>query len=300
MSSPKPFFTVVIPTYNARRTLEKTLESVFAQTFARFEVIVVDNHSTDGTDALLAEVNDTRMAVEHVHNDGVIGHSRNVGIREARSEWIAFLDADDTWRPHSGSTGQERVSERPKRVLAAHDVLFVEGSRPKTTRPCRTERANVYESLLFVRNSIVTSAAVVRRDAVLAVDGFSERPDFVTVEDLDLWLRLAREGDFIFIPETLGEWYRHESNLSGQALIQAAASVAVRQSHLERWIEDNPGETRRARRLKSMIWSGASHTLVKSRHFTTGRRFALRSLSEDPLNLKAWVCLGLATSHIPL
>ncbi len=77
-----PFFSVVIPTYNAWNTLGETLDSVFAQTFHNLEVVAVDNCSTDGTAELLMNRADPRLSVVRVHNGGVIAYSRNVGLRQ--------------------------------------------------------------------------------------------------------------------------------------------------------------------------------------------------------------------------
>ena len=92
-----PFFTVVIPTFNCADYLERALKSVFSQTCQNFEIIVVDNSSTDHTNRVLKSYNDKRLTVIEVNNNGIIALSRNKGIENAKGDWIAFLDADDLW-----------------------------------------------------------------------------------------------------------------------------------------------------------------------------------------------------------
>ena len=125
-------FSVVIPTYNRALMLRHALESVLAQTFGGFEVLVVDNHSDDDTLDVVASFNDPRIRVLGVHNHGVIAVSRNLGIRESRGEWIAFLDSDDTWRSDKLRCIHESLAGRKPPVLVAHDVLITENGKART------------------------------------------------------------------------------------------------------------------------------------------------------------------------
>src|SRR5450759_2358523 len=92
-----PLVSVVIPTYNHARFLGRALQSVLDQTYTNWEAIVVDNHSQDHTGEVVEAFADPRITLLKVHNGGVIATSRNMGIRRARGEWIAFLDSDDWW-----------------------------------------------------------------------------------------------------------------------------------------------------------------------------------------------------------
>ena len=92
-----PIVSIVIPTYNHAKFIGKALESVIDQTYKNWEAIVIDNNSTDDTDKVINQYNDPRIKYLKINNDGVIAKSRNQGIREAKGEWIAFLDSDDWW-----------------------------------------------------------------------------------------------------------------------------------------------------------------------------------------------------------
>ena len=85
-----PLVSIVIPTYNHARYLGRALQSVLDQTYINWEAIIIDNHSTDNTDQLVASFSDSRIIYLKIHNNGVIASSRNAGIREAKGEWIAF------------------------------------------------------------------------------------------------------------------------------------------------------------------------------------------------------------------
>ncbi len=92
--------SVVIPTYNHARFLGRALQSVMDQTYKNWEVIIIDNHSQDNTDEIVEAFKDPRITLLKIHNNGVIAASRNMGIRAAKGEWIAFLDSDDHWYPN--------------------------------------------------------------------------------------------------------------------------------------------------------------------------------------------------------
>ena len=99
MPSSFPIVSVVIPTYNRELFLSRALISVVDQSFTRWEAIVVDNHSQDNTDEVIQNFKDSRIKLFKIHNRGVIAASRNLGVRAACGEWIAFLDSDDWWSP---------------------------------------------------------------------------------------------------------------------------------------------------------------------------------------------------------
>lgn len=92
----RPLYSIVIPVYNAFRYLEMTLKSIYAQTYGNFEIIAVNDGSSDGSAELLALQTDVRLRVFHQKNSGV-SVARNRGIQEARGEFVAFIDADDCW-----------------------------------------------------------------------------------------------------------------------------------------------------------------------------------------------------------
>ena len=191
----EPLFSVVIPAYNAEAFVCDTLDSVVSQTFTDYEIIVVDDGSTDGTYEkvnLWAEQHSTvKLKIVRQANKG-IGGARNTAIRHTNGVFAAFLDADDVWLEQKLEFIANYIKANPSADLICHDIWFQshkKGKKPMTFGPHTT-----YKDLLFKGNSISTSATVVRRQKILDVDGFSEDMRFNAVEDYDLWLRLARAG----------------------------------------------------------------------------------------------------------
>ena len=96
-----PLVSIIIPTYNRAEDLKRALQSVFDQTFADWEILIVDNHSIDNTDDVVKLFDDPRIRLFKIHNDGVVAASRNLGLKHAVGEYVAFLDSDDWWLPKS-------------------------------------------------------------------------------------------------------------------------------------------------------------------------------------------------------
>ncbi|WP_052501456.1 glycosyltransferase family 2 protein [Thiomicrospira microaerophila] len=118
MEQNKPFFSVVMPLYNKRNHVKETIESVFAQTFQDFEIVVVNDGSTDDSAEVVASIDDPRIRLIHQQNAGV-SVARNNGIKQANADYIAFLDADDIWLPEFLQTIYDLIQSYPDAGLYA-------------------------------------------------------------------------------------------------------------------------------------------------------------------------------------
>ena len=116
----KPFFSVVIPTFNRSPVLKRAIESVLAQSFLDYEILVMDDGSTDDTQAVVESFHDQRICYYWAENSGGPATPRNRGIDAARADWICFLDADDLWYPDK----LERVAEEIKRNPDIRQPLY--------------------------------------------------------------------------------------------------------------------------------------------------------------------------------
>jgi hypothetical protein len=202
-------FSVVIPVHDRRHLLPRTLESVWAQTFTDFEVIVVNDGSTDGTGEWLASQGE-RVHVITQANRGP-GAARNSGTREARGKYLAFLDSDDVWLSWTLETFAELIYEyNSPSILAGSVVEFrnereLEAIRPE--RVCANFHTDYFSS--FHEGYFVgAGTAVLKRNVLLTCGGFIE--ERVNAEDHDLIFRLGTEPGFVQVlaPVTLG-WRRH-------------------------------------------------------------------------------------------
>jgi glycosyltransferase involved in cell wall biosynthesis len=255
-----PLVSVVIPTYNHARFLRQALESVRAQTYPQWEAIVVNNHSEDDTVDVVNAFSDSRIRLINFHNQGIIASSRNEGIRQAAGIYVAFLDSDDIWYPEKLVCCVKRL-ESGCDLVCHGEVWAKENGLTREMSYGPTSRAQ-YRPLLYRGNCISTSATVVRKSLLDRLGGFAETPDFVTAEDYDLWLRIARVTRHLcFIPEMLGEFRIHGGNASKAILRNLGAELAVIESHFSRETE-------------ASVWTRFSrHTRYALAFYGAGRGF---------------------------
>lgn len=207
--------SVVIPTHNHAHFLPQTLESVKKQTYAQFEVIVVDNGSTDNTRDVISRLQWDKLRYCYRENSGSAAAPRNTGIAMARGEFVAFLDSDDVWYKDKLSKVMEVAQRNPGIDVICNDEYIRENGSLGAYLSYGPAEPEMFETLLFKGNRLSGSATTVRTTSLRAAGGFDERKKFVHVEDYELWLRLAKAGaNFYFLKESLGEYVIHDTNLS--------------------------------------------------------------------------------------
>ncbi len=228
-------FSIVIPTYNRADFIGLALKSVLNQTFQNFEVIIIDNNSTDDTLEVIKGFNDNRINVFNINNNGVIGTSRNKGIKIAKGDWIAFLDSDDLWYPDRLKIIKKHIHNNPSYdVISTNEYMVDKNSKILSNLMYGPIEKNQYQSLLLYGNRLSPSATVVRKDFLIKESIlFSESKDLITVEDYDFWLRLSlKKAKFFFIPSFQGEYLVHETNLSSFMKLHKANLSNLYRDHI--------------------------------------------------------------------
>lgn len=199
--------SVVIPLYNKAPYIQRALDSVLAQTYTNFEVIVVDDGSTDGGAEVVRRCRDPRVRLVVQRNTGASA-ARNRGVAETEAEWVAFLDADDEWLP----TFLERVTALA-RSNASFAAVFanrkdaVKGTARLTRRSGAGGIVDDYFRFCLTnrRPGMCCSAVIVRRSTLLLVGGFPV--GVAHGDDLDTWGRLAWSGNVGYVPDVLAVYH---------------------------------------------------------------------------------------------
>ena len=213
--APPPRFSVVMPAFDAAASIGRAVQSVMAQTLGDWELIVVDDGSSDGTAKLVEGVRDSRVRLLRQPHSGLPAAARNRGIREARGDYVAFLDADDVWCPQKLKRIDAHLTARPGSDVVAHDVWVMAAGAPRRLRAYRSDGSDFLEQLAYRGNFLSTSAMTVRRATLLESGLFPVAQGEPMAEDYALWLELAERGaDFAIVPEVLGEYHMHRVNLS--------------------------------------------------------------------------------------
>lgn len=252
-----PLISICIPAYRADAFLARTLEAVRRQTYPDWELILVEDGSSDRTRALVqtfaASVRQPVRYLRHERNQGLPA-TRNTGIEAARGEWIALLDSDDLWTPDHLISLVTRAEAGGADLIHSGSILFASdsGELLGVRAPSEAMIADFPRSL-FVADYIIQPASVLlRRELWQRVGGFD--PAFRYVEDRDMWLRCARAGArFAYTGRETCLYRRHATALSTHAPAMAEAAAAVFDKHLD-W-EAIPAALRQ--RLASETWAAA-------------------------------------------
>lgn len=295
-----PRVSVVIPCYNAAGFIAETLESVFAQRYDAYEVLVVNDGSPD-TPELEAALAPFLSRLRYIHqpNRGP-GGARNTGIREARGEYVAFLDSDDLWEPEFLAEQMRMLEADPSLDLVYADaLLFGDTPHAGTTFMERapSEGEATFENLVALRCLVITSCVVARRSALIDAGLFDER--FFHSEDFDLWARLAHRGGRIGYQRTVLARHRaHAASLSAGTNLLIRGQMAVSRKLLET-LELTPQQ--RSLLERHVAWCDAQLQLTAGKeHLLQGRyRESRAALAAANRVLRSWkLRLSLAAVRV--
>jgi glycosyltransferase involved in cell wall biosynthesis len=195
--------SIVIPTYNRKKKLERAILSVLNQSYKNWELIIVDNYSTDNTEKLVKNFNSDKINFFQINNNGIIAKSRNFGISKSRGEYICFLDSDDFWHLDKLFHISKYINKGFN--LIYHDMyLFNKKYFKKKTSYCRNLSHPIYKDLLYNGPAFPTSSVCVNKKIINTL-GFDESSEFLAWEDYDAWLNISKITEkFIKVPKTLG------------------------------------------------------------------------------------------------
>jgi glycosyltransferase involved in cell wall biosynthesis len=195
----KNFISIVIPTYNRASFLKEAIDSVLSQTYRNFELIVVDDGSTDDTPKLLSSYGEKIKVIKKA-NKGPSA-ARNRGIKAAKGGWIAFLDSDDVWKPGKLEKQVRFIKDNPEvKICQTEEVWIRNGKRVNPRKKHEMHSGWIYEQCLPL--CIVSpSSVMIHRDVFEKVGLFDET--MLACEDYDLWLRIAPHYPICLVREKL-------------------------------------------------------------------------------------------------
>ncbi len=231
--------SVIIPTYNRAAYLREAIDSVLGQTFVDFELIVVDDGSTDNTKEVVASIEDSRIFYKYQENSGVAA-ARNTGITISKGEYIAFLDSDDVWLPHNLEIKVRSLDTHPAAGLVCSDA-YISDYKTKSVlghlwhgKPFNHQvdpavaEAQPLQEMLRRGCFIMPQAAVVRHNVFAKCGYFDE--SLRSGEDWDMFVRIVRHFPVATIDIPLLRIQRHDDSLSGSwdKWYQADVAIAVK------------------------------------------------------------------------
>ena len=208
-------FSVVIPLYNKELSISNTIQSVLDQTFQDFEIVIVNDGSTDNSVKEVEKFDDKRIRLIHQENQGVSA-ARNRGIEEAKYEWIAFLDGDDLWMENHLETLKDMISQYPNDKVFTTSFVFSDYKNLKELGKSfsYTRVENFCEASLNHSNKNITSSITICIHKIVFknIGGFNA--SYIRGEDVDLWIRTSKSYDIIYTKKVTAIYRKEAENRS--------------------------------------------------------------------------------------
>jgi glycosyltransferase involved in cell wall biosynthesis len=193
-----PIVSVIIPTYNRSKLVRQTINSVLAQNYKDFEILVIDDGSTDNTKQTIAEIKDDRTKYFYKNNGGV-SSARNLGLKNVQGQFICFLDSDDLWPNNFLATMTANLQNNSQYGAAycMRTLLFENGSTKPSYQKGFFSSGKITQQL-FEKTFIQTSAICFRKKVL---EGIFFDESLTNGEDVDVWLRVSTRTQFLFVPD---------------------------------------------------------------------------------------------------
>ncbi len=277
-----------MPTFNQANYIGKAIISVLNQTEKNFELIIVNNYSSDNTIEIVNSFNDKRIKIFNFKNNGIIAASRNLGIQKSNGMFIAFLDSDDIWYPKKLEECLKIINKGYN--FMSHKVYF----KGRNNHIYRSGITNDFglDELLFRGNFIATSSVIVSKSLLNNLNGFSTKEEIVNSEDFDLWLRILSSENGFMIPMILGENVIHNLNASNDLDKSYNSARNVLDSFFK-----NDNLYKKHKSLGILLYSfGMAHFEIS--RYKVALNYFKNSLKNNPLLVRSYILIILSYVRI--
>jgi teichuronic acid biosynthesis glycosyltransferase TuaG len=217
-----PLVSVIVPAYNAEKFVAETIESVQAQTYSHWEMMIVDDGSTDQTAAIIREAAEKDPRIQYYYQtNGKQGKARNLAIKHSNGKYLAFIDADDLWHPQKLEKQIQVFFEYPHVDLVYTNGISFKEKFEVIDSDNDGESfiidKNIQYQLLLSGKSLPNLSVMVKKQSVDDIGGFQEDLKLQNAEDYQLWLRLADNGcQFYYLSSSLFYYRLHENQVTNQ------------------------------------------------------------------------------------
>lgn len=277
-----PKVSVIIPVYNCEKYIREAVESVLAQTYKDFELIVVDDGSTDDSGRIVRE-EFGQVARYYYQPNGGAAKARNAGVKESRGQYIAFLDADDIWAPEKLAV-QVPILDGKAEIGLVHSNLEWIDSFGKHVKIWETSQCNDGYARQFLKGHVISpDTSLIRREIFVTAGGFDEDFRAAGYEDLEFFIRLGQLCEIYWVEEPLAKARDWESKRHNEA-----TALRNRGVFLQRMIKrfgNHSAHTRFLSREQARYCSDIGRFLVKTTKLLEGRRELMKSIA---LGLRAF------------
>jgi len=283
-----PKVSVIIPTYNREKLLSRAIKSVLKQTFQDFELIVVDDGSTDSTEALMDKFQKKDKRIRYIKlkkHYGGPAKAKNVGIQYSKGKYIATLDSDDEWLPEKLELQIKlfETSPNPRLGFVSCHALQIDTFSGKKSIFKIKKPKNLFEAILTHDMLGSGSGMAYKKEALKKVGLFDE--NLKHAQDWEIRIRLAKEYDFDLVDKVLYKYYVHKESITHSfSIVKKEKDLRYILLKYEPYYRENP-------RIYSLRLKYDGSRYIRAGEQKKALKYFLRSIRYNPLNIRSWICL---------
>lgn len=282
--------SIILPVYNGQQYLAKTIESVLAQFYRNFELLIINDGSSDQSKAVVEfYLKDSRLRYVEQKNAGV-ANARNTGIKLAKGEFISLIDQDDIWLPHKLEHQVNYLTQHPACALVHSQIQFINGKDEVLVTPNWAWVSETYDdslNKLFQHNCIATFTVLIRKSALDNVGIFREV--FAPSDDWDLWLRIACKYELGYVSENCGYYRIHDNNESKNQSRMQLAEVNVVENFIQEFKSAQRMIPPQLQKKKCFeIYCETALFFEQSKQYSMASNFWLKALKLNYLSVKCY------------
>lgn len=283
-----PLVTVITPTYNREEFLEKAIQSVLAQTYSNFEMIIVDDGSTDNTKFLVDKYKSDQRIHYYYQENQRQSVARNLALQHAKGDLICFLDSDNYWPEYRLEKSVKAINDNPDVHIVYGDCITIDKDGMEISRTNMRRHSGRITARLLRDNFVSMNTTTVRKHCFDEMGGMSGKRR--VADDYDLWLRFSSNYKFLYLPEYLAYYRVMPDQISSNKILRFDTNEKIIQDFIHEYPEAVTA---------SEISIGWAHFYSrKSRYFSSGGQFRLaiaaatKAISYRPHSLIGWRALA--------
>jgi len=274
-----PKVSIILPTHNRAMTIKKSVESILEQTYKDFELIIIDDNSSDNTYGLVMAFGDNRIQYTKLEKQMGAAYARNVGLKKAAGDYLAFQDSDDIWLCEKLTKQMEVFEKEPDSTGVVYSGMWRINGDEKIFVPggnIHRREGDIHTEVLR-KNFIGLPSAIIRKECFATSGMFDE--SLPCLQDWELWIRMSKKYKFKYMNEALVDAYYTDESISINYKKLSAALMHILDKHYDVF--------RIHIKLLANRYIYLGHVLILAGDMSNGRKYFMQALKVYPVNLSS-------------
>lgn len=282
-----PLISIVTPTYNRANFLPEAIESVLSQDYENYELLIIDDGSTDNSKDVIEKYMDSKKIRYLYQSNSGQSVARNRGIEEANGDFICFLDSDNRWLPGKLSASVEAFERNPEADIVYGDVVLINEQGHEFSRKNMKRYSGKITTHLLKDNCVSMNTTMSKTNSIRAVGGFSGQVK--VADDYDLWLRLSAEYTYKYIPKLMADYRVMTNQISSDKKRRFSSNEEI----IRRFLVANPNllSVSEQRDALNFFYTRAARHFSGTKNFKLANKYFWKALSTKVFAPRTWRAL---------